>query len=763
MAQITMSPVRTSQVAAGQLSAGHASAPGQVVAAHAAVAHAVLPETVRAGPAPTVPWTPLGENAILVMSACDALPAKVPVAVDGSPRSKVETMALTWRRPQAEPAAGVGFLCLAPAPPVERPGAGAILIGRPGRPLRLNLAPKPLPLQSFLSGLAEEAGQAFPTVVDGLLEVLLAGKSNPRRLRAVGMLLQSVAKPGGFVEVMGAFDEGIFLQGWTSNFAAGRTAMLIAHGGLSPAALEAATFERDDLGDGARGFFGLLEDVPVRHPGEIERLFFRGNDGWRALEVYERHVLLEPITVPGHLRDGLKRGTAPQATADKLQRASQRFDGRDTVALLDQPVRAGIDDATIIESAGVLVIGWLFDPERKVTAATLRSGSQACAVDRHWTRVARPDVTTAFMEDPRFGPALASRRNSHGFIVFAPKLIPEPGQPLYLEFEVEGSGPAFLPLEPGRGQARRALERIFGLLDARSSTASAVVERQVSPALQAAEIAPPRVVETVDIGDVDAEAQLGLVIGLDHRQREVSSLFALLAIDPEIRRVPIVLAAPGESVDRIGAEARRLARFYGLAVRLVVVEGVEDACDAIEAGVRACRFQTVGLLSGAAQIRMPGWLGRLERAYRGRGGHCVASPTLLFEDNSIRWAGAWLEGEGPARRIANRFVGYPLESIGSLGPMEVAAGATECCVMSRAAFIEVGGFARNYFTPSEKGLDLCLKLRMAGAPSLWVPDVEVYVVDDGETARPHAGALAQLADRTSFDRRWALAISNMKG
>ena len=40
-------------------------------------------------------------------------------------------------------------------------------------------------------------------------------------------------------------------------------------------------------------------------------------------------------------------------------------------------------------------------------------------------------------------------------------------------------------------------------------------------------------------------------------------------------------------------------------------------------------------LSGAAQIRMPGWLGRLERAYRGRGGQCVASPTLLFEDNSV--------------------------------------------------------------------------------------------------------------------------------
>lgn len=723
----------------------------------------IVPEQTRISPAPTVVWTPLGENAILIMSACDAIPGKVTIAVDGNPRNKAETMALTWRRPQAEASAAVGFLCLAPAPATDRAGPGALLIGRPGRPLRLMLSPKPLPLQVFLAGLADEAGQAFPTVVDGLLEILLTAKPNPRRLRAAALLLQSIAKPGGFVEVMGPLDDSVFIQGWTSDFSGGRTKLLIAHGELSFAALEAGTFERDDLADGARGFFGLLEDCAIRHPSEIQRLFFRANDGWRALDVYERHVLLEPITVPGHLRDGLQRGSAPQATMDKLRRASQRFDGRDTVCLLDLPVRAGIDDATVIESAGSLIIGWLFDPDRHVSSVTLRSGSQSCVIDRLWTRVSRPDVVAAFSEDPRFAHMLGSRRNSYGFIVFAPKLVPEPGQPLYLEFEIEGSGPAFLPLAPGRGPARRTLERVFSLLDPRSSTATSVVERQIAPALQAAEIAPPRVVETFDLGAFKADAPLGLVIGLDHRQRELSSLFALLAIDPEVRPVPIVLAVPGESFDRIGAEARRLARFYGLSVRLALVDGVEDACDALEAGARACRFQTVALLSGAAQIRMPGWLGRLERAFRARGGQCVASPTLLFEDNSIRWAGAWMEGEGPNRRVFNRFVGYPLDAIGNLGPMEVAAGATECCVLSRAAFIEAGGFARNYFTTAEKGLDLCLKLRMNGAPSVWVPEVEIYVVEDGETARPQVGALASQADRASFDRRWALAVSNMRG
>ena len=55
----------------------------------------IIPERTMISPAPTVAWTPLGENAILVMSACDALPGKVPVAVDGNPRNRVETMALT--------------------------------------------------------------------------------------------------------------------------------------------------------------------------------------------------------------------------------------------------------------------------------------------------------------------------------------------------------------------------------------------------------------------------------------------------------------------------------------------------------------------------------------------------------------------------------------------------------------------------------------------------------------------------------------------
>ncbi|CAM5181453.1 Glycosyltransferase, GT2 family OS=Bosea thiooxidans OX=53254 GN=ARD30_00080 PE=4 SV=1 [Bosea thiooxidans] len=177
----------------------------------------IVPERTAVSPAPTVAWTPLGENAILVMSACDAMPAKVPVAVDGNPANRAHTMVLSWRRAQAD--AGRSHRL-----PLPGPGSGhgqGRQRGAADRPARAAAAPDPggqaAALASFLPSSQTRPASAFPSIVDGLLEVLLTGTPNPRRLRAVAMLLQTVARPGGFVEVMGTLEpDGVFLQGWTS-------------------------------------------------------------------------------------------------------------------------------------------------------------------------------------------------------------------------------------------------------------------------------------------------------------------------------------------------------------------------------------------------------------------------------------------------------------------------------------------------------------------------------------------------------------------
>src|SRR4030095_13669264 len=118
---------------------------------------------------------------------------------------------------------------------------------------------------------------------------------------------------------------------------------------------------------------------------------------------------------------------------------------------------------------------------------------------------------------------------------------------------------------------------------------------------------------------------------------------ALLALDEETRRAPIVIAGATEIIDRIGVQVRRLAGFSGLRLRLVSASGSEDLYDALEVGARAISTESVLFLAASLLPRSPGWFNKLIAAYDARK-ECVLSPTLAYEDDSIRWAGTWVAG-----------------------------------------------------------------------------------------------------------------------
>jgi GT2 family glycosyltransferase len=225
--------------------------------------------------------------------------------------------------------------------------------------------------------------------------------------------------------------------------------------------------------------------------------------------------------------------------------------------------------------------------------------------------------------------------------------------------------------------------------------------------------------------------------------------------------VPIVVSAPIEAFGSIAPETERLARFYGLKARVIGSEGVQDACDAFEAAVRATEAEALVLLSAGVLPRQSGWLSSMERAYRARNGKALVSPTIVFEDDSIRFAGTWLDTEQP--RLVDRYIGYPKDVVHGSKPAEVMAGSTECCIVSRSAVEMAGGFTRSYLGSADKGRDLCLKLRLAGTPSVWLPEVEMISAED-QSGGPNLPMrrLAQRIDRWSFDRKWSLLVNNMR-
>jgi hypothetical protein len=96
-------------------------------------------------------------------------------------------------------------------------------------------------------------------------------------------------------------------------------------------------------------------------------------------------------------------------------------------------------------------------------------------------------------------------------------------------------------------------------------------------------------------------------------------------------------------------------------------------------------------------------------------------------------------------------------------PTEVIAGSLACCIVSRESIESAGGFTRSYLNVSEKGRDLCLKMRLGGTPAVWLPDVEMISADsDVSTSALSMHRLAQKIDRWSFDRKWSLLINNMR-
>lgn len=711
----------------------------------------------------TVLITQIEEGLALVAGVGENMPATAEVLLNGDPSTTAQASIVCWQRSGPSTDAPFGFVALVPIGRLRRGQFNSLVIRRPGRPLRYALQRHSVGLDRALQAIAAEAGPAFAPVVDGVIEALLGGKLSPQRLRMVAALVRLAAHNDGFIEVIGQVEEGeLYLQGWAADLPSGRNRVIAI--GETPilAELTSAAFSRDDLGDRGSGFAALLEAGGTLAPPELRRILFRGRDGWRSVDVYQQHVLVKPRDVPGHVRSILPRMTATGRTLEKLELVAHRFDGHDTVSKLDVPVRLGVDFALAVEGGGIIVSGWMLDPEQRVGTVKLRVGGHSAVISDTWSRQARPDVTEAFRADPMFA-GLDASKTGHGFLAFALGMAtPGGATPVYLELSMAEAHPAYYPLSLVKVSARQALQRLLPSLDPRSVTASNAIELQFGPMLKSLEGQPPEAAQTHDVGTFCEDAPLALVIGADDTIADIGVLIALLGLNPETRNLPIVLAGPVDNFDPVGGEICRLAAFYGLNMRLVLADGVEDTCDALQAGIAATRADTLVLLSAHILPNTSGWLSALERAYRRCGGKCLVSPTILYEDESIRWAGTWIDGEGEERRLVNRFAGFPVTLIKDAEVEEVTAGTVECCILPRAAFEDVEGFARGYVGTAEKGLDLALRLKLAGTPAYWLPEVEMVGGDHVVAADPRWAELTHRLDRWAFDRRWSLVIANLR-
>ncbi|QFT30552.1 hypothetical protein FIV00_08710 [Labrenzia sp. THAF82] len=616
-------------------------------------------------------------------------------------------------------------------------------------------------LKSFFGKVSEVASQAEPDVIDSLVQVLLNCGATPEVMDTTARLVDGFSGRDGFVEILGSFDEGdTYLQGWAKAIPAGTCRVFVLGDRLQIGAFTSGLFERKDTGGKAVGFSGLLTVEGGTDVQSLRKIFVRSRAGWNAVHVHERKSVLPVRALPSHIRSLLPKLSPAGDGRALLEEASKRFDGRETVSELDVPVRVGIDFSACVDRAGALLSGWLLDPEERVDTVLFRSDGKSCRLDARWTNQRRPDVTSAFETLSPFltGPDAKQR---HGFLVHVPAQDGVVFKEAYLELVLKDGRSAFAPIALGRASLKPALRRLVSGLDPSTAFRPDVLERHFLPFVQVAEAPDPAVSQTYDLGPFPESAVLALVIGLDDDFERSRVLLSLCALDPSLKDLPIVLAISDEMGQEQIEDFRRVVGFFGLAVRLVLVNHAGDALDAIQAGASEAPCDTIVCLSSAVLPRAPGWLETLHSAFQAHDEAPLVAPTILYEDDTIRWGGAWIEMEDGRHQVKQHYLGYPRRTLLGAETTKVAAVPFDCCILSRSALAEAGGFSRNYLGTDEKGLDAALRLKLSGVGSLWVPQVEMIHADDGAPANANWKKLVAEIDRRSFDRFWSPVLPEL--
>lgn len=565
-------------------------------------------------------------------------------------------------------------------------------------------------------------------------------------------ILPALSRPDGFVELFGRMDGPVSLvQGWSTTLPAGSIDLFIETDRVGAVPASVATYERPDLGTAGHGIVALVRAPAGLDFADVRRIHFRVENGWRHLEIFANRTFLSDQEAASHLK-GMLPSLRIEPGANRLfRRMADRYAGHETVSALAQPVRAAVDLA-VATPEGTLVVGWMLDPCGQVASVSLRAtGGGGRRIDDRWCRVARADVSQGFAEDPLFAGHIMAGADDHGFIAFVPGMPPREGDSLYLEMVLADEATAFVPV-PVTVPSLPLLHRILSSFDVNEPAAETIIDRQVGPAAMASLRLIDRrgrIRPGLNFGTPPSRPTVSAIIALPPGWIDADLTLARMGVDPDFAGVEVIFVAPGDMAGPAAALLRRRAPFYGLSGRLLLAAGASDRHALTELAAAEAKAELLLFLAPSVFPRRAGWLSQLARNLRAAGAAAI-SPTLLYEDDSIRFAGGG-QGEGGQCGYSRHWLAR--KALAEAVP--ASAIASECCLIARAAFAGVGGFANDYIGAAYRDIDLSRRLKAARLACLWAPGVEMAAVDAPEGSGVPAcwAEAARLVDRWGFESR----------
>jgi hypothetical protein len=567
----------------------------------------------------------------------------------------------------------------------------------------------------------------------------------------VAEFFRRAAHEDGVIEIVGATGGGaVLLQGWSGGLPAGTSELVLEAEGLASGRLQVAEFHRSDLSAPARGIIGLATAEGIA-PDSLKALYFVVAGELRRIRVLPERLVLDQGEAAMHLRAVMPSLKGEERFVKTLRQIARvRYTGHETLSSTHRPIAAAVDLAVTVAGSGFYVTGWFLDPAAQSSSVALRSTADLSArIDLSWTRVARPDVIAGFAGDPRFHGALGAT-DLVGFSVFLPSATVAESARYYLEIELADEC-LFLPVALGTGDSAEGRRRILESVDLHKPTASEVIQNQIGPLLRGSAANPAAAHgHAVLAGDPARKAATAIVLPAVGPSPDVKVTLAQFGVDPLSADEHLVIVCSAEASETSLRAIARALEFYGIPGALVRSNERLDHCEALTLGARLTTAPHLLFLTTSVFGRRTGWVGALRRAGKSLGEADAVSPTILYEDFSVKFSGIDAVepiADAPYVRVDGPCVGYSSHWLAGRQSRKVLAGAIECCLVTRAAFDAIGGFGGNYALPDLKGLDFFLRLRAAGGKVFWTPEVDVVAVDDGASGEAEYWArVGQLAD-----------------
>jgi hypothetical protein len=613
--------------------------------------------------------------------------------------------------------------------------------------------------------LARLAGSSSVAITRFLLHMFVpaATRGNADIRAMLHAFLERASAPDGCIELAGAVeDHCVILQGWGAPPGPNCEAVLIG-AAIERCSPRMALFARSDMRGTATGQVIVLPAATAGDLPQLEAVVLLDRRGmrWRPM-IKERRLLSGKDTV-GHLRGALPGLQCDQDTrAALLASLRPRFDGRFTLYDGGHPVRVAVDLAAAAAGAGTYLTGWLYDPAASVAEVHLhgtRGGS--ARLDTTWTRIVREDVTDAFRGDTVL-PRAEAGQHRHGFATHISTLCAAgDDESFYLDVTFRDGRCGFVPLTINAAGDPTTRARLLASVDLHKPSGMQIIEGHLAPFFVRLAADGPKSEATL-VSPIPAAWSTAIVVPLS----DAALPRALLS---QFLRAPLgsaegVVFVYGDNWTTAAAEAlSTLAAFYGVAPAMLRIAGTVTAATALAAIAPVAMMAKYLLLLDPGTVgRSPGWRPALHAALESSGGMACVSPTVVYEDESIRFGGT--DGiekldVAPYVRIRRRLAGMPASLIAAVEPEPSVTASLACCLLPREAIRVLGPAIGLAATSSMQEADLFLRLRRNGLKSIWTPTAQVYAADrPGPELSENSGRVGRLVDGWCLRARLAAEV-----